>query len=1130
MPDVLRKPNKLAAKGLGLRHPADLLPDGLFPILDNMVSRTEGTIEPRRPMTQLSSYQDPVHSIRRLNDTASDTPASVLIVGSGTKLYRDSTEVESNFSGLPLAMLPIRPLSSPSPWMYVTDPKQSRKVRATGTPAAFEVGIAPPMSALVVEWSAPNFKSLTITDPATAVPWSVRGTATTPAVFNSFVGQSIGTILYDSGTTGWCSILPTPGAPFTADYQVGGLMVLGTDTTIPVMVREAHPAIRDVSPLSTITSILYDSGVTGSCSIVPSSGLLLEANSIIELGGTTELVRVLSVADGPDGQRSFRTVTANHHSVGDSITGKDSIRAYTVNTHAATDAIAGAGFSFLISPGAPPNIGWMYLDLTSSVVDLSLIGGRMVTMSDVVHVSLHASVPSQVTSLKVYLNVDSTFPTGTTVSNAYVKALDPNVLGNYWTDYTFPISAMQRIGNIPERSLRTVTGLIVEAIVSGPMAVAVGSWWVGGTYGPSSSGALGYTYYYRYRCALCGATSNPSPPTRNPISLNREGAVLKPSVSPDNQTDTIDIFRQGGSLTVPRLVNSIPNTPSAVATGAQDTISDAAAALNEQLEFDHFQPFPLTDIPHSGTCTVSGTSVQWVSGDKFDTQWQAGSEIQINGVAYTLYAPPSDDKHLELLQNAGAQTNPVPFLLSEPTKAAQPMPCLWGPDPLTGVVFGCGNPLAASTLFWLKPGDPDSASDADNLEITSPSEPLMNGFMYDGRSYVYSTERLFLCYAQRITGADGSPVLTYAAQEVKSFKGLSARYAMSVADLFWSVTKDGVYQEATSITENDIHPLFPHQAEQGVATYGYLPIDFTRLQTDPAAIRLFSTRGALYLLYKDTSNTRRMLVYDRKLPEPGWWPKSFLVTPLCVYEDEGTVPPQTLLGAGGIAVPDTPISYTFVTRAEDMGDPRLQKLYLDHMVDLDPKATTTLTPHLLFDNLGSDLALSPITIASGRQQIQISQLPDANLVLHRNAALKIASTYNPSNDPPIFYEYEPNAVLQPYLATIMASQNFISHGFTTYGHIRDCYIVWISTAPITFLIKAKDLGNEFTYTFTIPSSSGRIQKQYFPLQALKGLLFFYQASSTAPFALFTDETIVRAKEWGSTSPYQPVRVFQGQSR
>src|SRR6266446_6723743 len=104
MPEVVRKVQKFLCHGLGLRYPPDLEPEGLYPILDNMVSRTEGTIEPRRPITQQSSYPDPVHSIRRLNDTAADTPTSVLIVGSGTKLYRNTTEVESGFSGLPLAM------------------------------------------------------------------------------------------------------------------------------------------------------------------------------------------------------------------------------------------------------------------------------------------------------------------------------------------------------------------------------------------------------------------------------------------------------------------------------------------------------------------------------------------------------------------------------------------------------------------------------------------------------------------------------------------------------------------------------------------------------------------------------------------------------------------------------------------------------------------------------------------------------------------------------------------------------------------------------------------------------------------------------------------------------------------
>lgn len=69
MPDYKRVPYKFVSRGLGLRHPPDLLPDGLYPILKNVTARTLGTLGVRpgsEPINDIT-YPDPVHSIRRLN-------------------------------------------------------------------------------------------------------------------------------------------------------------------------------------------------------------------------------------------------------------------------------------------------------------------------------------------------------------------------------------------------------------------------------------------------------------------------------------------------------------------------------------------------------------------------------------------------------------------------------------------------------------------------------------------------------------------------------------------------------------------------------------------------------------------------------------------------------------------------------------------------------------------------------------------------------------------------------------------------------------------------------------------------------------------------------------------------------
>jgi hypothetical protein len=53
MPDYTRTPHRFISKGLSLRYPPDLLPEGYYPILNNVLSKVNGTMEVRRGMTAL---------------------------------------------------------------------------------------------------------------------------------------------------------------------------------------------------------------------------------------------------------------------------------------------------------------------------------------------------------------------------------------------------------------------------------------------------------------------------------------------------------------------------------------------------------------------------------------------------------------------------------------------------------------------------------------------------------------------------------------------------------------------------------------------------------------------------------------------------------------------------------------------------------------------------------------------------------------------------------------------------------------------------------------------------------------------------------------------------------------------
>src|SRR5678816_218794 len=134
--------------GLDLNRPVDSTKPGRFPYLKNARTYTGGTLGARMGITDLGEVvagQSPVHSIRRLNDPLNST--WMRTIGTGTYLAVGQsypfTQLDSGYSGDPLALVPWSPADAPYSFMYIGDRSRMRK---TATTARLHT----------VGWAAPN--------------------------------------------------------------------------------------------------------------------------------------------------------------------------------------------------------------------------------------------------------------------------------------------------------------------------------------------------------------------------------------------------------------------------------------------------------------------------------------------------------------------------------------------------------------------------------------------------------------------------------------------------------------------------------------------------------------------------------------------------------------------------------------------------------------------------------------------------------------------------------------------------------------------------------------------------------------------------------------------------------------
>lgn len=1244
MTDFIRKTMRFTCSGVSLNAPVDspsLTARGKYPILTNLRVYEDGQIDCRKGLTKLGSLAlaGVVHSIRRLNDVQAATWTR--IAGASTSLVYGQgalTSAATGFSGDPLALVPFQPDESPNPWMYVGDRTKTAKINVSGT--ARSMGIMPPTAEPTAALGTPA--TLDVDTFQATTNWSADNTVldntglSIVARINTTVTAAIGDVA--GGGAGWYTIQPAD----ISNILPGTFVTFGTTGGSNKMVQ----TVRNAPFTTTVGSITYDSGTTGACSIQPAASVDIEVDSMVQLNAS-EFVRVTSVTDAPDGTvQSFRCVTVGTIAATNAITGVPSFRANCAAAPTGTIVRNALEVKFLTN--AAGGVGTITKTTGLANSNLGVISSRQVGDEDEFVCSLRMSNLSELVEGKLMIDVDpadtsftqnayvwnfraSDFQktvtntqtvigasTSATTNNAvsgaggdagtpsdtsgkdqapvaFIVAGDvgsnvdqtdastgasggPVVQASFdtlgqaqWMTMRFKLKDATRIGTAAGRSLQTVIAIRVQLTVTACLnteTVDFDSWFVSGTYGPDV-GDIGTPYCYRIRGrdTTNGARSNPGPPMRpgGGISPHRQAVAVTfanmPTASDPSWAgvNTIDVYRFGGSLNDWRFVGTIANDPTVSNTLTfNDIYPDDWAATQPLLEFDQDKPFPVQDKPRSGTCNVSGTTVTWVSGDTFNTSWAAGTVMQVgvgtSAVTYTFHNRPSSTTKVEIEQSGGTQTA-VPFTITSPTILGQPLPCLWGP--IEGFMLACGDNNNPGRLYWCNGNNPDASAQGNWLDVTSPSEPLMNGCMWDGRGFLWSTERQFAIYptftgafvstvAGQVVGASGGPLtVPFRALEVPNGVGMVVRWGLAVGPAMWFIGKDGIYSTTgstpQSISDADLFPWMPNEGNPGVAVNGYAAPDFGYTApgsaTKASDFRLSWYDDYLYFHYRDTTGALGCFVFDTV--RQGWFPDSYGRTVVMHYGEEGpkdsfaTFPGAginsllaggsdvsgnvTIFQVGGTTDDGVVIVPHLRTPSVDADEAWLAKLWGDAMLDINAGGNSvTVTPG--YDNYTTLVAATTVTGASRAQSIVATNSGAGQIA--RNLALDITW----SGVGTTLYLWEPTLWPHSYLQSNWVTPDK-ADGLYGFGHLRDGYIAHISTADLTLTINMEGTN----YTYTIANGGGAYKRTYVVLQPVKGKARHFQLSSSQPFRLLNVDSLFSLKEWGSQGPYQPVRPWGEQN-
>lgn len=985
---------------------------------------------------------------------------------------------------------------------------------------------------------------------------------------------TIGSILYISGSTGWACISAVGGGIVSSVDFGPSAIVAGMRLTVGseyATVEEVHKVY--MTPGNTIGQIIYDSGTSGLCTIQATNNMAGVSRNAMILLNSSEFVRVISVTNGPNGISSFRCSTSGTQVAGNAISapGTGNFWIYLTGAHSAGETLDQPVQVFQINPGVKGGQGSVYTNAGSTPFTLAIAGGRPLTPDDYINISMWIDHPEYLSECNLLLDVDpATTVTHTTADgtkNAYsltfrgsnfqqyvsnqqtsdaerasaiqldlqtltnvplaspkanpapigsgqnstpvdvATTADSNpplpILGSatnqlytgfsQWTELKFKVSDFLPIGMSKTADLSAIKAIILNWTVTNDINVKMAGMWAGGTYGPDSGNNLApFIYRYRYRASTIGAMSLPGPAVRSGVTAYRQGVVLTAVTSTDPQVDKIDFERLGG----PNLSwNYLGTCPNSAPTLLDDQLS-AAIALNSPLETDTYQPFTLSGAPQIGLqATVSGTAVSLTSGT-VSTDLSIGTAVLINGVETTLYAKPTSATLFHITDSLGFGTS-INVDILEPILANQPLPVMWGP--FNECLLGVGNALDSGSMYFTKPQDPDSASDANRISVTSPSEMLMNGCVFDTKAFVWSDMGMF-----QIIPTPGQANL-FQTDRINNSKGLVSRWGLALGPAIWFVSHDGVYVTQGGEPQEisiDIQLLFPRGDRPAQAVNGINPIDLTKL------ITLTYLDSYLYMDYTDSTGVQHTLICD-VLTNAWYYDTYFLTTARSInthYVESSVANGKEIKNLvacgtdgfiyqpGGNTDAGVSILYEFRTPSLNFGDPRAFKILGDAVFDIDP-ASTTLTATPWINNYSQSLTGTTITNPSR------FVTPPFNFALDQfaqNIGFEFNGTAS-STGSVKFYFWEPSYLIRPENTTDRAT-DWDDDGYKGAKFLQG-FLIEADTQG-SFKTVQLEIDYQVVQTFVV-NQNGQLWVPYTLAQAHIGHLFRLIPTDIHPWRLFS---------------------------
>lgn len=949
MADRQRQTVRFNFRGLNTRLLPDALPPGKSPCAINVRADGDSKIRTRPGFTlAFATVGTAITNLRAFAALGTDNLPRLLTHNTAGLVYLDDGTLRGTVGtgGPGASMIPYRPNQSPQSWMFVGNPTGYRKFPAPGGAGAVtsqKVGIAEPQSPPDACPDGFQYNEFT----SVAASWAQGGTAGAPANATRTTDTTTAIFQDPASVSPATKIRYSVQIATTIAYQIGETLAFTKSTggTIAAAVEDVYPPINGGAAL-TIQSIYYFSGTTGRCVFVPSQLQVGSNNQQLDSDGNpipllpflpgqiaglrrgsliqmnAEVVFVLSVTVGPQGQLAIEVITTGAHAAAETVVGIPAICCSGLLSTVVGQTVASAEIDTAVTVG----IGTLTQALGTNPFNLGLGTIGTPQENDYIHISLAMDAPNNLTEFKIQFDVgDGSFaqnvlyysvaPTVIQAAlansqtqlaasqsaaqqelirnltnnrstsggqqeefiTADIASTDPSAPGMtasgaaQWTEILFPITAVTRTGNDQTKTLTNCNRVQILVNCTGTINVRIGSIWVGGGGQPDTgTNSAPYVYRVRPRSALTGARGNPSPASRYGTTPRRSPNIVSlPSAAYDTQIDTWDIERYGGTVTSWRLVGSASST----ATTFRDNVFDNAALVGEALDFDNFEPWPSIDVPWTATVgsgtitaiTVYGTAIK-ILGTTFPAsidRWLPGTLLTLNGqVAYTLWNRPvaiSGGYLFRIIENAGSPTVTT-LVVNEPSVANQPLPYLWGPD-ANGIIFGCGDPLRPGVLYSSKQFSPDSTPN-NVYDLTPPSEPLMGGEIIDGLSLAASSSRWW-----QLQAAFDQPK-RWQAVEMPTGRGMVAPWGHCSDGkyvYFWA--KDSICQmlpglPAVSLTDVDLGNLFPHDGVPGAnRTYGgytFYAPDYSRA----SQFRLSIINSVLRAHYRDSDGVARVLVLD----------------------------------------------------------------------------------------------------------------------------------------------------------------------------------------------------------------------------------------------------------------------------